>query len=403
MPLPHCRRKTFADQKAVVSCSNDQQLAEPVLKDLGSIWRWLRGRVVRHRVQIALGLRVTIAAILALVAAQAADLPLPLWAVLTAVIVTQMSVGRSLKATSDYLVGTVGGAVYGGAVAVMIPHTTEMALLLVLLVAVAPLALVAAIRQNMSVLPITAIIVLLVPTFTQAGPLGSAVNRVLEVGLGAIVGLLVSFIVLPSSAHRQMRQVAARALDRMARALVDLVTGLTRGLSNDDLHRLQDGIGQALVEIDAVGAEAERERSARLSSQPDTGPLRRTLLRLRHDLVIVGRVAGTRLPEPMQGRLEPRVSAVASAAATFMRSCSAALLSEAGPPSLEPFELALQAYETEVAAVRGEGLTRGLPGDAAERFFAVGFALEQTRRNLIDLRRVVAEWGPDPADAPKDQ
>ena len=358
-------------------------------------WRWLRGQMVRHRVQIALGLRVTIAAVLALVAAQAVDLPLPLWAVLTAVIVTQMSVGRSLKATSDYLMGTIGGAVYGGAVAILLPHRTETALLLVLVVAIAPLALVAATRQNMNVLPITAIIVLLVPALTQTSPLGSAVNRVLEVGLGAIVGLAVSFVVLPSSAHRQMRQSAARALDRMASAVVELVEGLNRGLSVDDLHRLQDGIGRALVEIDAMGGEAERERAARLSSGPDTGPLRRTLLRLRHDLVIVGRVAGRRLPEPMQARLTPRVSAVASASAAFLRSCGSALLAKAEPPSLEPFEAALKAYEAEVTAVREEGLTRLLPGPAAERFFAVGFALEQMSRNLTDLRRVVAEWGPE--------
>jgi uncharacterized membrane protein YccC len=366
-------------------------------------WRWLRGQAVRHRVQIALSLRVTIAAVLALVAAQAVDLPLPLWAVLTAVIVTQMSVGRSLKATSDYLMGTIGGAVYGGTVAILLPHRTETALLLVLVVAIAPLALVAATRQSMNVLPITAIIVLLVPAFTQTSPLGSAVNRVLEVGLGAIVGLAVSFVVLPSSAHRQMRQSAALALDRMASAVVELVEGLNRGLSIDDLHRLQDGIGHAMVEIDAMGGEAERERAARLSSGPDTGPLRRTLLRLRHDLVIVGRVAGRRLPEPMQARLTPRVSAVASASAAFLRSCGSALLAKAEPPSLEPFDAALKAYEAEVAAVRQEGLTRVLPGQAAERFFAVGFALEQMYRNLTDLQRVVAEWGPESADEPKGQ
>ncbi len=365
------------------------------MKDLEIQWRWLRGRLIRHRVQIALSLRVTIAAILALAAAQMANLPLPLWAVLTAVIVTQMSVGRSLKATSDYLVGTVGGALYGGTVAILIPHTTESALLLVLVVAVAPLALFAAIRQNMNVVPITAIIVLLVPTFTQSSPLWSAINRVLEVGLGAIVGLLVSFIVLPSSAHRQIRRAAAQALDRMARALVELVAGLGHGLSNDDLHRLQDGIGQALVGINMVGAEAERERAARLSSEPNTGPLCRTLLRLRHDLVIIGRVAGARLPEPMQVRLRPRVLAVASAGAAFLRSCGSALLAKAGPPSLGPFEEALKAYEDEVFAVRDEGLTRVLPGDAAERFFAVGFALEQMHRNLIDLQRVVSEWSPE--------
>jgi uncharacterized membrane protein YgaE (UPF0421/DUF939 family) len=54
---------------------------------------------------LALSIRVTIAALAALALAQVLQLPLPLWAVLTAVIVTQVSVGRSMKATFDYLMG----------------------------------------------------------------------------------------------------------------------------------------------------------------------------------------------------------------------------------------------------------------------------------------------------------
>jgi uncharacterized membrane protein YccC len=50
-------------------------------------------------------------------------LGLPLWAVLTSIIVTQMSVGRSLKAMRDYMVGTIGGALYGAADAILIPHS----------------------------------------------------------------------------------------------------------------------------------------------------------------------------------------------------------------------------------------------------------------------------------------
>jgi hypothetical protein len=55
-------------------------------------------------------------------------------------------------------------------------------------------------------------------------------------------------------------------------------------------------------------------------------------------------------------------------------------------------QTALQAYAGEVGALRQEGLTRGLPGDVAERFFAIGFSLEQMRQNLKDLERCVAEW-----------
>ena len=98
--------------------------------------------------QLALSIRVTIAALVALALAQFLQLPLPLWAVLTAVIVTQMSVGRSLKATFDYLAGTLGGAIYGGAIGVFIPHASELGLLAVLALAVAPLAFIAAINPQ---------------------------------------------------------------------------------------------------------------------------------------------------------------------------------------------------------------------------------------------------------------
>ncbi|MFZ0528709.1 MAG: FUSC family protein, partial [Xanthobacteraceae bacterium] len=52
----------------------------------------------------------------------------------------------------------------------------------------------------------------------------------------------------------------------------------------------------------------------------------------------------------------------------------------------------LETYGAEVAALRRDGVTRGLTDDAAERFFAVGFALEQMHNNFSDLGRVVAEW-----------
>ena len=61
----------------------------------------------------------------------------------------------------------------------------------------------------------------------------------------------------------------------------------------------------------------------------------------------------------------------------------AALLARRGPPSLNAVESALDAYAAEIAALRRDGLTRSLPSDEAERFFALGFALEQMHLNLF--------------------
>jgi hypothetical protein len=49
-------------------------------------------------------------------------------AVLTAV--TETGVGRSLKATIEFLIDTLGGAVYAGVIAVLIPPANEISLLI---------------------------------------------------------------------------------------------------------------------------------------------------------------------------------------------------------------------------------------------------------------------------------
>jgi uncharacterized membrane protein YccC len=360
---------------------------------LKSTTAWLRSR----KAELGLGIRVTVAAMGALVIALALGLKLPLWAVLTSIIVTQMSVGRSLKATRDYLIGTVGGAIYGGTVAILIPHTGEGALLFVLVLAVAPLAFIAAINPSLNVATVTAIIVLLLPMMNHGTPLESAIDRVLEVTVGALTGLSVSFLVLPSRAHSQIRVSAAHVLELMASALKELLSGLTRGRDNDTLHALQDGIGTALVGLNAVGAEAERERAARLSSGPDTGPLLRTVLRLRHDLVMIGRASVSPLPTDLQRRLTAPLTHVSDVISDYLRKTAVALRSATFPPAMLPIQQALQGYAAEVAAVRGEGLTRGVPADVAERFFALGFSLEQMRQNLRDLERCVADWAESPA------
>jgi uncharacterized membrane protein YccC len=356
---------------------------------LGSI----RGR----KTQLALAVRLAVAAVAAYAIARALHLMLPLWAVLTSLIVTQMSVGRSLKATRDYMLGTVGGAVYGGAIAMLIPHSGEGGLLALLVLAVAPMAFIGAINPSLSAATVTAVIVLLVPAMNHANPLDSTIDRLFEVTVGALTGLVVSFLVLPSRAVSQIRINAAQLLELLAAAFAELLAGLTRGLDNDALHRIQDGIGTAMASLHATGLEAERERATHLSSGPDTGPLLRTIQRLRHDVVMIGRASVVPLPANVQARLARPLSDVSKAIVDYMRAAAVSLRNASGTVEIRPVDAALQAYAAEVAALRSEGLIRGVPADVAERFFALGFSLEQMRQNLNDLDRCHAEWCEKPA------
>ena len=108
------------------------------------------GALSARKVQLALAVRIAVAAVAAYTIAVALHLMLPLWAVLTSLIVTQMSVGRSLKATRDYMLGTVGGAVYGGAIAMLIPHSGEGGLLALLVLTVGPMAFIGATASTSS-------------------------------------------------------------------------------------------------------------------------------------------------------------------------------------------------------------------------------------------------------------
>jgi uncharacterized membrane protein YccC len=347
----------------------------------------IRAWVDGYQLQLILALRVTVAALLALTLAQALHPHFPLSAVLTSLIVTQTSLGHSVKMVSDYLVGTFAGVAYGGAIAVLIPHNSEWALLAVLALAVAPLAFIASFRANFNVLPVTAIIVLLVPGMQHVSPAASALDRVLEVAIGAAAGFIVSFLLFPSRAHAITIQAAADMLDLVADALTRLLKDHTRELDAAERQRIQDGIAAALT-----GAEADHERKARLTAGPETGPLLRALLRLRHDIVMLGRAAGGELPEEITARLTPTLRNIEALGRDFLRSSGAALRNKKCPPPFRAVNVAFGNYIEEFGAVRREGLTRDMKSEAAERFFALGFALEQFREHLLEMHRVVGEW-----------
>src|SRR5262249_61816464 len=119
-------------------------------------------------------------------------------------------------------------------------------------------------------------------------------------------------------------RAAADMLARMADALSRFLEAHTRELDQADRRRIHDRIAAALMRLNATGAEAEHERNARLTSGPDTGPLLRTLLRLRHDIVILGRGAGCQLPEKVAPRLLPKLRQVADPAGGVLRASAPA-------------------------------------------------------------------------------
>jgi uncharacterized membrane protein YccC len=355
-------------------------------------WGWLQAEARRYRAQLRLCLRVTAAALLAFVVAQPLDVPLSgLWAVLTAIVVTQISVGGSLQATTEYVIGTIGGAIYASVIALLIPHNTGIGLAVGLAVTLAPLAFLAAVSPSFRVAPFTAVLVLLVSQQLGEGPITAALYRLLEVAIGGIAAIVVSLLVFPERAQALQIEAAARALDLLAQALPELLTGFTHNQDAAEVRRIQDDIGRMVVQLQSIAADAQRERATYLGSETDPAPLSRTLLRLRHDFIIIARAAVAPLPDRFAARLGPLLARIGESAGDYLRRSAAALRARRPPPPLSAVEAALAPYAAEFAALRSEGLTRDLPSSDVERIFALGFALEQLHRNFLDLERCVRD------------
>jgi len=347
----------------------------------GPIGSWLR----RHNAELRLSLRMAAAALAAFAVAELLHLAQGYWAVFTAVIVTQSSVGGSLKASADRLLGTFSGALFGAAVAVLIPHQNVFVLGLVLVVAIAPLALLAAVNASFRIAPVTAVIVLLASSSQQSGPVASALARVSEIGIGCLIGLAVALLVLPAPAHGVATKVAGGALDLLAELLAVLIAELTAGSESSRIAALHARVRSATALLEANAGEAERERRMLLASGPDMAPLARTVRRLHMDLVIFGRAATMPIPEPLRSRLAPRLAEIADAIGTFLRGTGAALAERRPPPDFAPVAAALDRYGVAMTELRRERLTRDLSDEEAGRIFALGFGLEQLRRDLGDL------------------
>src|SRR5215831_20417353 len=94
----------------------------------------LAKRLREAKGELRLAARTTFAALITFALAHLLALPQGFWAVLTSVIVMQASVGGSLKASLDRIVGTAAGGLWGVAVTLVVPHHDTWTLGLVLAV-----------------------------------------------------------------------------------------------------------------------------------------------------------------------------------------------------------------------------------------------------------------------------
>ena len=187
--------------------------------------------------------RMLVAAVVAYISTTLLHIPGPYSAVITTLIVARPHSGGVLRASVERLIATLAGATI--ACVATFGRIVHMPELVLITLALAPLALIVAHNSAFRTSMVAAVIVLSAPA-TGGTPLYVAGARMLGVSLGAIIGALVSVTILPSRREIVVARATANLLDDFPKLLRNALD------SGGDAHardRLEFRIRQALREL----------------------------------------------------------------------------------------------------------------------------------------------------------
>lgn len=328
---------------------------------------------LRHavRVSAAVGTAFALATLL--------KLPQGYWAVFTAVIVVQASLGATITASIERFMGTVVGALAGAVAAYFHTRWPQFGGV-VLCVTVAILAFLAAVRPTFKVAPVTAVIMLIGAT-THLDPWSAALFRVIEITVGSLVGVAATLLIFPARAHSAIVE-RVREIARLNAEHLGHYAKLLRGLPSDlETATAFDSNRAAMAKLQTAMVEADRETATRLSLRSAPEALPRTLWRQRNDIVMISRALAQ--PLAIASLAEP-AAAMIDAATNFLTQ-TAGLIADGPRPDRLAFSEAHVAFQAAIETLRAEGAIRDLPFDDAARVFGLVFAIENLHANLGDF------------------
>lgn len=239
----------------------------------------------RRAAEIRSALQMAIGATAALYLATALNLQYPFWSVISAIVVIQSSVsGAVLNVARDRAAGTVTGALVGAAAAFLRPPGFEGMAAAIGLTA-AGLAFFGAGRPWLKIAPVTAAIVI-AGGVGDEGPAALAIERVMEILVGTVVGVAAILALFPNHA-RQAFRLQSQDAAREASAILALV--LKGDPANDaELSRRHTGLKQKLDRL-ADAAKNVIDLAGPQREAADRAALVRAFWRVRSDIVILGR------------------------------------------------------------------------------------------------------------------
>lgn len=309
------------------------------------------------------------------------------WAIFTLLIVMQGSAGATAGAAIDRLIATIAGAVLGGLVVLAMPHTplaTGLSLVLV-----SGVLTFGAVRQpRMRGAALTAAIVLL--TRTPDFPVGAfVVDRIIEISLGGVAGVLASRFVLPVRSRNRMIERFRAVLGAMADLLdaqgIALESGEALSVSEANI-----ALRKSLMVAETIFVDAQREKKLGLVRDDVSDAIPRTLWRLRNSISQMGGLLEHPFPLPVRDAVGIAAAEMLYSQARFARACADAMADNSTIASDHEADAA-DVFETAFVSLQHSDVARGMPFDTVGRVFGLAYTLRRMRQDFHDLAARLAE------------
>jgi uncharacterized membrane protein YccC len=316
-----------------------------------------------------LPLKTAIAAALSFVLYRALHLQHGYWATISAIIVMQSNIGRSLSESSNRIIGTAIGALIGAVVMAAL-HMNALSLA----IAVGLTAIICTLLRlasSMRLACVTAAIVLLI---SESSAWRSGLNRFIDVVIGVIVALGVS-LVWPARARDDLRSSLAttvRVLQQIFSAVVSCAFGESCDRHSIDAHR--DRAYQLARTNNDLLRDVARERS---EDSVLLAAIQQSVTRIRDHLLGMDYSARSMTNDTLAKSLIQSLKELTRAMDAAFSYLAADIGDDVHEPLPADLHPALQRLDQSFDQLRAQGAFRSYGSDELLRFYSLLYRLRQ--------------------------
>ena len=319
-------------------------------------------------------------------------LPQGYWAVFTALVVIQVTMGASWKPALYRTIGSTAGAVAAMLLFIVIgPGTVRVGIMLFVLATL--FGFLTVLHPSFSAAGFTAAIVLVLGRIE-----GSALEvgwlRVLYTVLGSVVAFAVGALIWPVRAREGLRNKIASILDGAGALYHAVTTAALHGIDNElqvrdldrQLHDLRRGITQQMDEARNELAFTRFNQDAYQQFVQAADQLRRRLTAMAEDSSLF-------VHAQVEPGLLPSLPALAERTAQTFGALAAAIRKKETPPNSADLDAAVLALDADLAELRQQRATAPFALDRMLPFWALVFNLREVAQDLKQLESTLPQLG----------